>query len=668
MKTPKVALTTLSTGLCLPENQLPSPASLKARDESRVTIPDKPPSYIMSRGLKRLGFGLVYLDISIFGGFSLFKTGAFQVGINKAIEILKLVPGANRSISEEDEEQIARFDSGFKSIDGFEKLEDRNLNNLDIRRYDLNKNNIALDTEAEINLLREEILGSEESTKNITGRKSALQLFDELTKVKKLVWGIERNYKNTIQAGRPNCQVMGGLQAHYLTEEHFQNLKHLLKVTDYNLSEDDFYINFEVTLGNERIPVSYENVVHWMNQKGIAQSRDKEGALAIPALTYAIEKILTEKSDGVPPTFPIAAPNLLTGKSHVLLGISPFTVNTLSDNQLIEILKNAPKKQVLAVSWGNLSISEWWNKSRGDFKLLPISSEQETEFRASVIEKANQIKERIETKKSDGNVALNNESKDKETNKPNPENNSNTTKEIQIFTALIASDHIKNTTPVDSTNQTSDIPTESYSDDFPSNHLFVVKDFDEQSGMVTITDSHEKNYRPLTLDEFREKVGGIIIETKDAPLFNAEELLGLYFLTLLSFYATKKGSSIMERKVNYGYTMGDLIKSYFEKINPLVTEEDKKEDISEREKELYTVLTIALLRAAMKYADIDEQFITYRASSMDTNKLADYLGLGYWYTENIVDFLIKNRREHEDIPSLDFNLARKVENEFLKAA
>ncbi len=337
----------------------------------------------------------------------------------------------------------------------------------------------------------------------------------------KILWGHDPDYKNLYQGGRPNCQVMGAIQSKVLTQVGLDELKTRVQVTDYDLSPENFFIDTVVHLGNGKsINVSYDELIKWMSPRGITPSLSTDGSLAIPILTLALEKELTDKYDGVPPTIPSSAPILLTGKSYSTVAISPFVVSSLSDSELIKIFKKAPDVPIFVSSFGRISdFTNWLTAQRKEkFEFLPVSEEKSLAFKESASKRVKEISENVTPKAFPG-VEL----------PPPPIDPS----------LVIASIGPRAISPTD-------ITSSSETSYFPENHFYVVKGFDPDTNTVLITDSHGVKYKPLTLSELKQKMFVVTMPAEDVPVFSQETLLAylLLLLTIGGHVAYKKSRSV----------------------------------------------------------------------------------------------------------------------------
>lgn len=332
------------------------------------------------------------------------------------------------------------------------------------------------------------------------------KIFSDEKILNKILWGENLDHKKLDQGGRPNCQVMGAIQSQVLTQEGLENLKSKVAVVRYDLSPDNFFIDTVVNLGNGKsVEVNYDELVNWMSPRGISPSLTTDGSLAIPILTLAMEKELTNNYDGVPPSIPSSAPILMTGKSYSVVAISPFIISSLSDSELIQMLSKAPETPIFVSSFGRVAdFNEWFNREdKGNFEFLPTSVEKQIAFRTQAAERAHQI------------------SNDKPTQTIPVLSPPRTTTNPTIMVASLGPQavpqaEVENITPTSN---------------FPENHFYVVKGFDTKTNTVLVTDSHGVEYKPLTLSELKSKMVAITLPTEQIPYFTKQSLFA-YFLLL----------------------------------------------------------------------------------------------------------------------------------------
>ncbi|MBI1858677.1 MAG: hypothetical protein HYR97_06170 [Candidatus Melainabacteria bacterium] len=483
----------------------------------------KPRSSLARKALsfsKWTGITLGYLTLGI---IALLKTpGMHRLGNHVLQETGDIPMPANVSTNTGLDKPYS-FDSFFETHAEFDPIKYTASQFIDPTSLDLNKNHIILDTSDETNALKTGLEKQREAyqhTSKINEINTVIKKFDELNFVNQLIWGKSQNPRHIFQGGRPNCQLMGSVQAHFLIPEKIQEIKDTIRVTNCDISPDNFYIDTVVNLNGKDIVVPYDDLVKWMSPRGLMPSRSYDGALAIPILTYALEKELTDNYDGVPPTFPASSPILLTGDDYSAVSIHPsFFLNTMSDQALIDVLQEAPQKPVLVCTQADTKkiVEEtvnWFKEKLGlevkerGFALLPTSEENETSFKESTQARAQNI-----------------------------------FNETAVGFASIEDKTTSQTETITPPN----IPKSSY---FPDNHLYVVKKYNAENNTVELIDSHGVEYEPLSLDKFREKMAAVVIHSNDVPTFTTESLKGyLPFLLVLSghvFLYRRKKKNILK--------------------------------------------------------------------------------------------------------------------------
>lgn len=464
--------------------------------------------------LKWTGYTIGY---SLLGLISLAKTPGVHVAVNDYLQARGLAPTPTNSARSINNEH--GYDNFFINYPGFEDVR-REIELLGgSGRLDLNNNDIALDTQSEVRLLKE-ILNIEPSPTNDTQRQSqirnSISKLDEINSANLIIWGENPDPNYLFQSGRPNCQLMGAIQAHYLTPQNLQVLKNLIEVTNFDPASGR--IDTVVHLHNGRsIPVPFEDLVRWMSPIGITPSYSTDGTterpitLAVPILTYALEKELSNNYDGVPPTNPSSSPILLTGDNYSTICLSPILLNTFTDSELANIFSMAPERPIMLASWGTMAdLDQWFSQPPNNgFVFLPQSDLKANEFR------------RIAQERTQG-ITTNN------TQRLNPNTNSNQ----QTHNAPgIASNQTQN-------NQTQSLPTINTlsTNNILRHHVYVVRGYNPVDKTVIIMDSNGTN-SSIKLNELRSHwsnngMVAVIMQRDDVPTISNESLMS-YFLLLL---------------------------------------------------------------------------------------------------------------------------------------
>lgn len=148
------------------------------------------------------------------------------------------------------------------------------------------------------------------------------------------LWGKQGLNIKSITQRADNCQIIANLIASTFTQDGLKKLESMVEVTDYNLDENNFYMNFMVHLNGKSIPVSYKDLIN-----SIWQTNDP---LAPHVITQAIEKELKENYLPNPSGYTaLSTATFLTNKSY-----STLLLSNMSDRSLIEILQQAPNEIV----------------------------------------------------------------------------------------------------------------------------------------------------------------------------------------------------------------------------------------------------------------------------------------------------------------------------------
>ncbi len=503
-----------------------------AKDNAESTPVKKVPSSRPVRLLKSATRGTVrtveylgYLGVLF---FALWKTPGAWVAGNKVTQKIGMVPTPITRTYEPEEKNSYGTDSFFDGFPEFKGVLELVKHSAPLETLDINGNHILLDTQEEVEALRDALIQQSKaysSTSKEEEIKKALEILDRLDILNQIIWGENKSPHNLVQGGRPNCQLMATIQSHYLTPENLQILKRAIKVTDFNLSNDNFYINSEVLFPNkEPIKVNWqEHLIKWISPQNIVPSLSKDGALSVPILTYGLEKELKDRYDGVPPTIPSGAPNLLTGKEHSVVNIS-FGPTVLPDNEFIKILKKAPQSPVLLCSYGDINeIYAWINKKiRGEkdnFEFLPYSNEKANKFASEVSSKANEL-------------STNTNSKQTHPGKSEPTNTATPT----------------NTTEASNNTGVKRNDEEEYKGPILAHHVYVVKQFNEEDNTVTIMDSHGLNRR-TSIEELKKNMWFVVTDSDNIGYFT-QESFQTYLLALVGGVLLRKGSNKLKKKLS----------------------------------------------------------------------------------------------------------------------
>lgn len=576
------------------------------------------------KGLKSTLFGLGYTAVIL---FALAKSSFMHLLANNIPQSLGWVPRAtaNREITPSYDGYL--FDRFFQNHNKFDPVRNIALEESPPRNLDINKTGTILDSPVEIENLRANLAEAKKKSAGTEREKeieAAITTFDELNTLNQIIWGRDLNPKNLFQGTRPNCQVMGGNQCLILTEKNIQVLKQTIEVTNYDLSEGNFFIDTVVHLQNgKHIPVPFCDLVKWMSPKHTIPSLSSDNSLAIPILTYALEKELTNNYERTfPPGFPSSVPIVLTGNDYSIMTVSPFYLNTLTDQELIRVLSQAPDSPILALSWGSYDDFKRWTSSKLNapkpFEFLPQSDEKAGEFLLKTKQVAKEVQLGSNTKSSPVFFQVPVEVPKDLTNNVSAHNPGAPSSSTPNPT-------ISNSTTTDT--QSTDLSR------FPDNHVFVIKGYDPNTKTVTLIDSHGVEYPPLTIDQFREITGAIVVETSHIPPISNETLI-TYLAALLGIYILRKVSKGINNKFfppRYGEMLGRRLNEYHQTLQGRRNNNDLHmtttiEAMLERQK-FFTYIALGLLKTAVKNSGLKEDLLERNASFEEIAQLAKYLNI-----------------------------------------
>lgn len=499
----------------------------KACPEAKVTqdtsLPTTKPH--KSRWIKALKWTGYITGYGLLGLISILKTPGLQVAVNDHLQSRGLVPTPTNTRSTENEYNLDGF---FMNYHGTEEVRDQILTTANSQSLDTNNNGIILDSQDEVQLLRQRLLANLQASKGVERQNqimSAIAKLDEINAANLLIWGSNPDPSYLFQQGRPNCQLMGAIQAHYLTQENLQSLKSLIEVTLFNSVTGE--VDTVVHLQNGRsIPVPFNDLVRWMSPYGLCPSYSADGTpekpitLAVPILTYALEKELSDKYDGVPPTIPSSAPILLTGNNYTTVLISPYLLNVFTDNELANIFSMAPKRPIMLTSWGDLGdLNEWFNRPpNNNFQFLPQSDEKAREFRKTV--------------ESRSQLAISSS----QTTNPNTQTQSSQPTSQTTTTPGISQAHTQNRQP--QASSTSENPGRINIKNILRHHIYVVRGYNPQDQTVIIMDSHGTN-SSIKLSEIRsiwakDGMAAVIMPRDEVTAFSQESLIPYLLLLLVA--------------------------------------------------------------------------------------------------------------------------------------
>lgn len=518
----KLGLTSRATRV-VGNSQIPSSATETPQKTKQETLPTDPTNTIQAppnpptdnydryytdekdkkpkKLLRRITSSVVDITSRVLGAgvviYSLFQTPGTYKALNKIDQLFGRTSNASITtpISENPINNINgipvdSFVSGYRDFTTIHKA----ILNTKINPQDLdsNKNNIILDAKGEINKLITIFKSINENR-----FKDEIKLLEEIKITSQLIWG--RNGPNiyiTQQNERPNCQVMGVIQGSFTTNQNIQSVKGKVHVLNFNPSPENFRIDTMVKLNNKNIYVPFEALIDWMSIKTGSQSSSKDGSLSVPILTYVIEKELNNYG-GVPNPFPSSPNTLLLGKNYCLVPIS-----TLSDNELINILSQAPNTPTNLITPRLITKRpETVNIFKDAFSYWSESSNL-TNSRANLF--MHTLLSNLENIKSDTSNPI---------NYANYPNSKSPLKEIA------------------------------------ADHRYTVKDFKKVNNehITTIIDSNGFEH-DLTLDEIRNYTSNIVTEPKNIPLIGAKGTEAILW-TLITLMLLCKTTSCLNKLI-----------------------------------------------------------------------------------------------------------------------
>jgi len=278
------------------------------------------------------------------------KTPGLWLALDSAVSTdalhVKPQPVATRQIEPSELAKVIDIDNLVENSDSFPAIykgtQQVNISDEDLRSLDFNNTGTILDNSQEIEKLVNILTSRLETTSEIGDKQpiiDAIHALEEAKIINRLLWGDNGLEKSSIYQVDGNCQITAGVIAHSFTPENAQKLKSLVKVTRYKL--DKFYneVDTVVSINGQRMEVSFEKLKNW---RGMKPDRNiPEGPYI---LSYAIEQELAQHY--TPNPYGLTSPSsatLTTSQNHAMI-----FVPILSDNSLIDIIKNAPDAIVTA--------------------------------------------------------------------------------------------------------------------------------------------------------------------------------------------------------------------------------------------------------------------------------------------------------------------------------
>ncbi|MBI3307943.1 MAG: hypothetical protein HYZ79_01050 [Candidatus Melainabacteria bacterium] len=278
------------------------------------------------------------------------KTPGLWLALDSAVstDALHVKPQtvATRQIEPSELAKVIDIDNLVENGDSFpaiyKGIKQAGISDSDLKNLDLNNTGTILDNSQEIEKLVS-ILTSRLETAHNTDNKQiitdAINTLEETKIINRLLWGDNGLETNSIHQVNGNCQIVSGLIAHSFTPENAQKLKSLVKVTRYKLDKYFNEIDSVVSINGKEIIIPHQMLAHWRGLK--PNQNTPEGPYI---LSYAIEQELAQNY--TPNPYGLTSPSsatFITGQNHTMI-----FVPILSDNSLIDIIKNAPGAIVTA--------------------------------------------------------------------------------------------------------------------------------------------------------------------------------------------------------------------------------------------------------------------------------------------------------------------------------
>lgn len=417
------------------------------------------------------------------------------------------------------------------------------------KTFDLNHNGVILDSKPEFQSALKALesglsLASDSESKNTLN--TAIGFLKDYYLLSAIVWGEEGALKDKIsQNEEPNCQTMSAFRGLFFTESSVQNIKQRVKIVSYDLEGNKPSINFEVLVTGKWIPISYEEIKNASCPEGYNASASKDNSLFTALFKEACNKASTAT---VPNWWPSTSSILLTDKNYI-----PMLTIALSDNELGEILSNAPNEIVTVT--GNFDLGDIRNGislRNVDWKSPTVSKEKAEQFDSILMATARGLKpeskEPVEVASGSvinlfdvdpSSIFISIETPAAATTEISPE-----AKESTLNATSLASSF----PPSAISTHHSTITREPLAAKYVRNgHVYVVESFDNATQTLIISDAHGDKVKLNGMKEIREHLSGVIFDQDDINNFGERTLplyLGLAGLALL-FSGSKRGVKLV---------------------------------------------------------------------------------------------------------------------------
>ncbi len=478
---------------------------------------------------------------AILGSGLIFTSAGNKVTHEIGQNLLSLIPQPQARLIHHEIDGY-KCDSFFSSQKDFSKIETiiKKLH-INPKEIDTNNDGIILNSRADIERLHNILLSSSESVTNAPILENeindALHALVTLSTHDQIIFGRNGIDPETFdQGGLPNCQILASLKGLSYTPENVQTLRSMIRVTGYDYTSPNKYLNVEVNIDGKIIPIEYPKLVKWMSPMYYSPSQANDGSLALPILASAIEEA-GNSYDTVPHMAPSTSPILITGKDYYVL-----SAWSLDDDDIRTILSLAPEELVTVGSLPEDPSLKGIIVSMIDGakeKLIPAKPPILSEQKAIVFQESmsERVKEITNTQNlpqnAPHNIPINN------LRNQNNSNNLTITSQAQDISPTPERE-TTNTTPTitsalisapQAANDTSSKPVI----DVISNHQYSVKSYTREDGTdrIVLTDSHGVEYKPLTLKEFREKIGIVVVGKEHTPIIPLRSLFLMSILTII---------------------------------------------------------------------------------------------------------------------------------------
>jgi len=450
-----------------------------------------------------------------------------------------------------------KFDSFYSNQKDFSRIENIiNLLNIKPENIDSNNDGIILDTREDVirlyNILASQYKSSETSPELKDQIKEAANVLSLIDEHDQIVFGRNGVDPETFdQGGIPNCQILAALKGLSFTPENIQILRSMITVSDYNYTPGNSSIGVEVDIDGKKIPIDYSKLVKWMSPLYYSPTHADDGSLALPILAAAIEEA-GKAYDTVPHTVPSTSPILITGNDYYVL-----STWSLDDDDIRSMLSLAPNELITVSSYPQDSSFKGLISSAIDAakeKLIPeqqpvLSEGKAIAFMESVNQRVQEIVQPTQQVSVSGSPTDTNSLGSISVGVPAsqiarlPELTENDSPQIleKPASALISAPQVVTT-------------QQTYLSDIVPLHQYAIKSYHREGNedVIILTDSHGVEYKPLSLKEFREKLGVIVVAKDKSPFTTNRSLLIMSLLALMGTLV-RTGANRTNKLINPAY-------------------------------------------------------------------------------------------------------------------